>query len=159
MPEVTCITAVLDAGRGRERTSEIPFTLEPVGTDDEPQRADSAVPERQRLPETRERAADVRDQHADARERAADRREFDANAREAAADERERRLDEEAGLQGSRRTDPMGRFHDSVGRSAARTERSNSFLGRSREAVQRGVDRLDRLRGGGVIAEDVSADD
>jgi hypothetical protein len=102
--------------------------------------------ERERRLNAREAAADQRDQRADARERRADRRELDADTRESAANERERHLDEDAQQQGSRSVDPMGRFHDTVNRTAAKTERSNAFLGRSREAVQRGVDRLDRLK-------------
>lgn len=102
--------------------------------------------ERERQLNARQAAADQRDQRADARERRADRREMDADAREADANDRERRLDGDAQEQGTRVVDPMGRFHDTVGRTAAKTERSNAFLGRSREAVQRGVDRLDRLK-------------
>jgi hypothetical protein len=41
--------------------------------------------------------------------------------------------------------DPMGRFHEAVERASSRTDRSNDFLQRSREAVQRGVDRIERL--------------
>jgi hypothetical protein len=97
---------------------------------------------RERQVEARERAADERDRRADERERAADRRELEANAREAAQTERERLFDSEA--RGP--VDPIDRFRGSIERTSAKTDRSNDFLHRSRAAVQRGVDRMDRLR-------------
>ena len=124
-------------------------TVTVVGGSDVPDdvmRARAAeLDERERRLAERERAADLRDARADARERRADRREMQADSREAAANERERHLDGEAT---GDRPDPIDRFQESVGRTSARTDRSNEFLERSREAVQRGVDRIDRLRRG-----------
>ena len=119
-------------------------TVTVVGGPDEGWEAMAAeLDERERRVAERERAADLRDARADARERRADRREMAADSREIAANERERRLDGDAP---PGRPDPMDRFQESVGRTSARTDRSNEFLERSREAVQRGVDRIDRLR-------------
>ena len=97
--------------------------------------------ERERRLLDREEGADLRDRRADQRERAADRREESANQRETTADEREVALDADAKEQLSRPIDRVGRIEGLLGRAAARTDRSNQFLGRSREAVQRGLDR------------------
>jgi hypothetical protein len=107
---------------------------------------EAELDERERRLAAREAAADHRDERADERDRQAGRRDMAADLRDERASERERLLDEEARQQGSRVVDGMGRFHEAVERTAARTERSNDLLQRSRESVQRGVDRIERLQ-------------
>ncbi|MFC3382013.1 hypothetical protein [Couchioplanes azureus] len=122
-------------------------------------RRDRAADARDQLADQREQSADRRDQLADEREQLADRREREADTREAAANHRERLLDADADRDDERTTDPITRFRGSLARTSARTDRSNELLHRSREAVRRGADRMERIRRGSATGPAASEHD
>ena len=95
--------------------------------------------QRERLIVQREVAAERREQTANEREAIADSREQHATARE-------RLLDRRAAADTPRQADPMVQIEEAFAREVSHLERSDAFLRRSREAVQRAQARLDVLR-------------
>jgi hypothetical protein len=83
---------------------------------------------------------------AEERERVANEREAVADGREQQATARERVLDRRAVTHEPGRPDPVGRIEEAFAREVSRLDRSDAFLQRSREAVQRAQARLDSLR-------------
>ncbi|MEU4243334.1 hypothetical protein [Actinoplanes sp. NPDC026619] len=93
---------------------------------------------RRRAVEEREVAAEQRGRRADERDAIADSREMNAGARERLLDERDAGDHEPS--------DPLNQIQGAFAREVARLDRSDAFLERSRDAVQRAQARLDALR-------------
>jgi hypothetical protein len=69
-----------------------------------------------------------------------------ADAREVQQTAREHMLDERDGRKDETSADPLDRIEGAFAREAARLDRSDAFLQRSRDAVTRAQVRLDALR-------------
>jgi uncharacterized protein (DUF3084 family) len=115
----------------------------------------TAAEHRERLVAEREVAAEERGRRADERDAIADGREVNASDRERLLDER----DQHTGDDETPRPDPLERIQGAFTREIARLDRSDAFLERSRDAVQRAQSRLDALRAGQQAPHGTSQED
>ncbi|HWS31654.1 MAG TPA: hypothetical protein VN408_02810 [Actinoplanes sp.] len=104
------------------------------------------VTERADRLDEQERVFAERELGAEQRDRTADERDAIADTRDQHATTRERALDGRAATNDPARTDPMDQIQGTFAREVARLDRSDAFLHRSRDAVQRAQERLDKLR-------------